>query len=264
MYATLRLSPAVTPQDIAQRLDEALRGAHVVHVTDCPDAARDTAYLSNVILQFADMAFRGEDGASGRQTRDAWTDIRFDPARAHSFRHSNTAQPPHTDGAYEAESGNVVFFSCQAAAPSGGETYFIGADEIAEAAEAEAPELFEQLVTQPVRFGKMNTMERERPILSRDAAGWSIDWNYYRVVSEGAPEVARLREAFHEFLQQRFVTDNACTAVRLLPGECLLFHDQRVLHGRRAFEAQNTGDRLIWKCNIHWPNRHWGEAHAAA
>lgn len=264
MYAQITLSPADKPPHIAARLHEALCASRVVHVTGCPRPDGDTSYWSDVILQFADMAFRGEDGASGRQTRDAWTDVRYDPARAHSFRHSKTAQPPHTDGAYEADSGNVVFFACHAHAPSGGETYFIGADEIARVAEAEAPALFGQLVTLPVRFGKLNTRQRERPVLSRDADGWSIDWNYFRVVTDGQPEVARLRETFHRFLQERFVVTDACTPVRLLAGECLLFHDQRVLHGRRAFDAELQSERLIWKCNLHWPNRAAGEAHAAA
>jgi len=264
MYSKLNLSQNDTPRQIAVRLDEALRTATIVHVTGCRGENGDTIDWSEIILRFADMTFRGEDGASGVQTRDAWTDIRFDPARAHSFRHSNTAQPLHTDGAYEAESGNVVFFSCRTHAPAGGETHFVAADEIARVAKSEAPEMYDQLVNLPVRFGKLNTMQRERPILVKDDTGWSIDWNYYRVVTDGAPSVQRLRESFHAFLQERFVDSGACHAVRLLAGECLLFHDQRVLHGRRAFTAHRLSERLIWKCNIHWPKRSVGETHAAA
>ncbi|MFN3523343.1 MAG: TauD/TfdA family dioxygenase [Phenylobacterium sp.] len=89
-------------------------------------------------------------------------------------------------------------------------------------------------------------MGRVSPILYRKAGRSKINWNWFRVLPDQGEAVARLREDFREFLE-KMIEDGATAAFRLQPGDALFFRDDEVLHGRKAYAAQHSGDRLLWK-----------------
>jgi Taurine catabolism dioxygenase TauD, TfdA family len=89
---------------------------------------------------------------------------------------------------------------------------------------------------------------RRVPVLSRsDHGNIAINWNYYRVLHEGNPEVASFRERFRDFLQWHIVEAGRTVPLQISPGEVILFRDQRVLHGRNAF---TPSPRCIWKASV--------------
>ncbi len=51
----------------------------------------------------------------------------------------------------------------------------------------------------------------------------------------------------------------AVESFRLAAGDAVFFRDEEVLHGRRDFAAEQSGDRLLWKTYF-TPRAHAAEA----
>jgi alpha-ketoglutarate-dependent taurine dioxygenase len=190
-----------------------------------------------------------EDSVTGQLkiVPGAWMDVRFEPDRADTYRHHKVGQPLHSDGAYIPRdyAQEVALFYLERQARSGGESLFVDAATVAEHASAE-PRLYEALTTLPVHFGKAGAPGRTATILSRRDGRLKINWNYFRVLPGQGEAVDRLREDFRRFLEQ-LVVDGAVASFRLDEGDAVFFRDEEVLHGRRDFAAEQSGDRLLWK-----------------
>jgi alpha-ketoglutarate-dependent taurine dioxygenase len=191
-----------------------------------------------------------EDSVTGLPTivPGAWQDVRFEPGRSDTYRHHNVGQPLHSDGAYvpPAYAQEIVLFYLERQAQSGGESLFVDAATVAARAAATRPALLEALTTLPVHFGKAGAPGRTTTILASRDGRLKINWNYFRVLPGQGEAVDRLREDFREFLDQ-MIEDGAVASFRLEQGDALFFRDEEVLHGRRDFAAERSGDRLLWK-----------------
>src|SRR6478672_3966195 len=239
----------ISRDSAAAQIREVLRRAVVVHI--CPDIPIDQplGYWEDVIGRLGSFKAVGED-PSGMQTekKSVWMDVRFDPRYGQSFRHFNSAQPLHTDGAYEDTYVDSALFYCERQASSGGATLFVDVEDLARILKQEDPSLYRDITTTPVHFSKLGRPGKTCPIVDADRAGVRVNWNYYRVTPDQGEKIEALRETFHQFLNSRFVEGGEALALRLEPHECVFFQDSRVLHGRNAYEAEASGDRLIWKC----------------
>jgi len=189
-----------------------------------------------------------EDGDTGepRLGNGAWMDVRFEPGRHDTFRYHNTGQPLHTDGAYDSESGDLALFYMARQAVGGGSSLFVDAATVAAIAQQEDRALFEALTTVPIRFGKPGNIGRIVPILRYSGQSIRINWNYYRVLPDQGEQIAWLRERFRVFLEH-LVESGRVTEFMLCDGDAVLFKDEEVLHGRQAYAAESSGDRLLWK-----------------
>jgi len=178
----------------------------------------------------------------------AWMDVRFEPDRADTYRHHKVGQPLHSDGAYAPADYLQEFglFYLARQARSGGESLFVDAATVAERARRLAPELLEALTTLPVHFGKAGQPGRTTTILFVRDGRLRINWNYFRVLPGQGEAVDRLREDFRVFLEE-MVDQDAVQSFRLEEGDAVFFRDAEVLHGRRDFDAEKSGDRLLWK-----------------
>jgi alpha-ketoglutarate-dependent taurine dioxygenase len=243
--------PRGTPPsgDVASQVTDALARSVVVHIVGAEISGDPLAYWEEVIRQIGSFAAVGED-PSGRplEERGIWMDVRYDPRHHQSFRHFNSAQPLHTDGAYEEEYPGTAFFFCAKQAPAGGATLFLDIEDLVSVLQAEEPALFTDLTTVPVHFSKLEGKGKRGPIIDQDSQGWRVNWNYYRVTPGQGDNVEQIRERFHAFLQTRFVDTGDLLALRLETGEAVFFDDTRTVHGRHAYEAEVAGDRLLWKC----------------
>ena len=251
-FETLSLKPdATTKNDIAAAVRNALDRSVVLHVTNAAVTSDPLVYWEKTIGQIGEFAGVGED-TSGREAekKGIWMDVRFDPRHHQSFRHFNTAQPLHTDGAYDEEYPGTAFFFCAQQASAGGATLFLDVTDLVAIVRNEEPSLYHDLTTIPVRFSKLGGLGKTCCILDEDEAGPRVNWNYYRVAPDQGPQVDGLRDRFHAFLQSRFVEKNDLLALRLETGDAVFFQDTRCLHGRHAYEAHEAGDRLIWKCYL--------------
>jgi len=191
-----------------------------------------------------------EDSVTGLPTivPGAWQDVRFEPDRPDTYRHHKVGQPLHSDGAYVPPefAQEIALFYLARQARSGGESLFVDAASVAGRASAHSPELHRALTSLPVHFGKAGAPGRTTTILSTRDGRLKINWNYFRVLPGQGEAVDRLREDFRAFLEL-MIEDGAVESFRLEEGDAVFFRDEEVLHGRRDFAAEQSGDRLLWK-----------------
>ncbi|WP_374571544.1 TauD/TfdA family dioxygenase [Phenylobacterium sp.] len=190
-----------------------------------------------VVLESSDGAIIPADAG--------WMDVRFEPDRPDTYRHANVGQPMHTDGAYSDDGQDIGLFFLERQAESGGESLMIDAETIAERLSKTDPDLLERLFSTTVRFGK-GEAGRIAPILVRQGERLKIHWNWFRVLPGQGEAVDKLREDFRAALED-MVEDGTVAAFRLQPGDAVFFRDDEVLHGRKAYAAKVSGDRLLWK-----------------
>jgi alpha-ketoglutarate-dependent taurine dioxygenase len=183
-----------------------------------------------------------------------WMDVRFEPDRADSYRHHNVGQPLHCDNAYHPadQAARLALFYLERQAEAGGESLFVDAETVAAYARSEAPDLHAALISLPIQFGKAGGETRVERVLSRSSGRLKINWNYYRVLPGQGEAVDRVRHEFAELLQ-RLVQDGCAQSFRLQAGDAVFFRDDEVLHGRKAYAARESGDRLLWKTYFHVP-----------
>ena len=98
--------------------------------------------------------------------------------------------------------------------------------------------------------------QKTRPILAEDAHGLVVTWNYHCVDPHESPAVKDLAERFHAFLQREVVGERRTLPVLLQPGQAVFFHDERVIHGRNAFDATERNDRFFWKTGFRFAKYH--------
>lgn len=228
----------------------AMPGAKTLHVGGAPPAGDPLAFWRSVGETLGRNADLIENSATGEltETGGQWMDVRFEPDRADTFRHANVGQPLHSDGAYVAktQAREIALFYMARQADDGGDSLFVDADTVAAYARHHDPALHDQLFSVPVRFGKGAGLSRTVPILRVEHGRTKINWNYYRVLQDQGEAVAALREAFRTFLEQ-MIAARAANSFRLETGDAVLFRDDEVLHGRAAYAARESGDRLLWK-----------------
>lgn len=205
--------------------------------------AGETLGLSARLLE---DSLTGEPMAADNTPQAGWMDVRFEPDRLDTYRHANVGQPLHSDGAYATDVQDIGLFYLQRQASEGGESLFVDAADIARRAAALDPELRRRLFETEVKFGK-GSVGRATPILREIGGRLKINWNWFRVVTDQGEAVAALREDFRRFLEDMVERDEAVAAFRLEAGDAVLFRDDEVVHGRRSYAAQISGDRLLWK-----------------
>ena len=197
-----------------------------------------------------------EDSLTGElQHADGrWMDVRFEPDRADTYRHHNVGQPLHCDGAYIPvdRTGRLAVFYLERQAEEGGESLFVDAETVDAYAREKDPALHQALIGLPVRFGKAGDIPRIERVLSRQHGRLKINWNYFRVLPGQGEAVDALRRAFADLLEQ-LVEDGVAQSFRLGTGDAVFFRDDEVLHGRKAYAAERSGDRLLWKTYFHIP-----------
>jgi hypothetical protein len=137
------LTIAIDPKDgvvaAAKILDAGLRRARVLHLTGGGTDDHFLQFWADVNESIGRIDMRGENPLTLERLPAIWNDIRFDPALATAYRHSNTAQPLHTDGAYNDTPPNIGFFFCQAQARRGGRTFFVDGDYLCDVLGRERP-----------------------------------------------------------------------------------------------------------------------------
>lgn len=206
--------------------------------------------LSNEIGQWAAM---DEDLQTGQKTGAKWIEIKYDAEFPNSYRHSSTRQPLHTDGSYESRAPQVSFFFCIRAASVGGATTFVDSEELLRALRLHSKTLYRSCCELPVTFSKGQD-SKTKPIITNDAQGIVLTWNYFRVL-ENSLEITNLKQEFHQFLEEKVVQGGLCFPCQLAPGDAVFFNDDRLLHGRNSFVANRPGERHLLKGGLYLPRR---------
>lgn len=229
-----------------ERFREVIRENKVTIYKGLPLGMDYKAFYENLAKNAGNYVKLNEDYRTGEQkeNQDEWLDIRFDESKkTETFRHSDTRQPIHTDGAYNSFTWDVTFFYCLTYAPIGGATTFIDGVQVVDLMETYETSLLRELEATDVIFDKGQFQEKTSKIIRYDEKGPLLNWNYYRISDRNSPEVRDLCERFHWFLENKIVGAGLMNGAYLKTGEAVFFHDDRVLHGRNAF----FGNRHLMK-----------------
>ena len=194
-----------------------------------------------------------EDIATGQQTGNRWIDITYNPDIPDRYRSSNTRQPLHTDDSYVELYDEVAvnFFYCASKAKLGGATTFIDLPTLVDCLQLDgATDLLDELMQTDVVHAK-GGMRKVRKCLDKDESGYLANWNYHCIDrQENSDEVLAMCERWQKFLETRVMESGIVVPVQLQEGECVFFHDDRVMHGRNAFFAEYPGQRSLIKGKI--------------
>ena len=58
------------------------------------------------------------------------------------------------------------------------------------------------------------------------------------------------RQQVFDYLRDSVAVRSALVPIRLMPGDAVVWKDDRMLHGRNAFVADRPGERFLWKCAV--------------
>src|SRR6201996_711544 len=162
------------------------------------------------------------------------------------------ALSPHTDNPYRDPVPTVQLLHCHLSAADGGDTVLVDGFAAAAQLRAEDPDSFGVLTRTPVPFGyhdRGTDLRACQPLieLSADGRHRGIRFNTRSLQALRRPpaEVAAFYAAYRRWAQRLARPEQART-LRLSPGDCLIFDNTRVLHGRTGFTS--TGDRLLQGC----------------
>ena len=179
-----------------------------------------------------------------------WGEISYQPDKAMAYAFSKTRQPLHTDNAFLRNGPSLNFNVMVKQACRGGSTTIYAVRRVIRALEAQAPALLNRLLTYEISVQKGdNEPPNVTQALTRNNGG-EASWNYYRTVKD-RPKIAKMAEDFFRFLddceEQKLVD-----LVHLNTGDCLAWNDNKILHGRTAFEATKPFDRILRQSMWHF------------
>lgn len=170
----------------------------------------------------------------------------------------DTALPlaPHTDEPYRVDPPAVTFFHVIAQSDHGGASTLIDSFRLVEVLKRQNPEAFDLLTRIPARFhrslieGRM--FEYQHPIIQTDSDG---DVASVRLLDRAlAPVDCALEQvqpfyaAVRELLELSYGGEGMIE-FKLKAGEMLVFNNQRLMHGRTAFDPGGSR-RHIRSCHV--------------
>jgi gamma-butyrobetaine dioxygenase len=176
-------------------------------------------------------------------------DVRVE-ASPDNLASTGLALSPHTDNPYRDPVPTVQLLHCHVSAADGGDTLLVDGFAAAARLREEDPGAFGVLTRTPVPFGYRPAGLRAcQPLIELSADGRirGVRFNNrsLQALRRPAGEVLAFYTAYRRWAELLAQPDLAVT-LRLGPGDCLIFDNTRVLHGRTAFTG--TGDRLLQGC----------------
>lgn len=184
-----------------------------------------------------------------QRSGEIWMEVRYDPRHPDAYRHSANAQPLHTDGSYIPSFPNATLLACVANAGMGGETTFVASDDVVAALEKEAEDLLLELSSEPFSHCRSGDVRVEK-VIDRASTPALVNWNYYCIANDLSPKQKAMADRFFDFLRNSPTIHERTLAVKLAPGDGIMWKDRQVLHGRNGFVANRESERFIWKCAI--------------
>ena len=196
----------------------------------------------------------GEDASKGNRSnqRDGsiWFEVRNDKNFTDAYRHSQNAQPLHTDGSYIPGYPTTIM-ACEKNDVEDGETTFIDSIDIYNALLSEKPKILEKLESFEIKHERSGDKRLEKIIQKNPKTNdVLINWNYFCLSKDLKQDQRQSCDEFHDFLLTSPKIKRDTIEVSLQRGDSVLWKDSHCLHGRKSFTAQNDSDRFLLKCAI--------------
>lgn len=190
-----------------------------------------------------------------RQTNFGTTFVVKSKKNPNNLAYTSHALPLHTDLANQEVPPGYQFLHCIVNEADGGGSTFADGFRLAEDMRLDSPEFFETLSTLdiPFRFHDQEYDIRERVpviVLNRDRTVREIRYNAHLADILDLPiaELDRFYPAYRTFME-RIHSPAYKIALKLKPGEMVVFDNRRSLHGREAFDP-STGARHLQGCYV--------------
>lgn len=179
----------------------------------------------------------------------------YDRPKSNDLAYRAVALGPHTDNPYRMPVPGIQLLHCLANETTGGLSTLADSLAAAEVLRAEDPLAYQLLSQVPVRFRFVDPetdMVTFRPLLEVNALGDMIGLHYSPKLDE-LPLMSDSDTRRYHRARQRLAALFSDTAFelrfRLQPGELMMFDNNRVLHGRTAFDP-TEGLRHLQGCYI--------------
>ena len=163
----------------------------------------------------------------------------------------------HMDLMYFESPPGLQFLHCLEASVAGGDSIFLDSYRAIDRFKSAHPDAFQTLVHTPVTFHYRNSghyLRFRRPMIEVDDDNQPLQV-YYAPPFQGPLEVEpdRVRAFYDAFSKlDGFMEDREHVfEYRLQPGDCVVFANRRVLHGRLAFNS-TTGQRHLKGTYVDW------------
>ncbi|WP_405988810.1 TauD/TfdA family dioxygenase [Streptomyces sp. NBC_00986] len=172
-------------------------------------------------------------------------DVRVEPD-PNNLAFTGARITPHTDNPYRDPVPTLQLLHCLTNAAVGGDSGLVDGFKAAALLRAEDPEAFAVLTRTPVpfRFGDAQTvLAADRPLIDVDGRGRirEVRFNNRSIGTLLLPaaELAAFYRAYRTFAEIT-LRPELQLEFRLLPGDCLIFDNVRLLHARTAFEESGA------------------------
>jgi gamma-butyrobetaine dioxygenase len=161
------------------------------------------------------------------------------------FANQGVFVPPHTDEAYRYHAQGLALFHClQAAKGGGGVTILVDGFKVAEDLRRENPAAFELLTRVPQQFAQRYDgldLRSAARLIACDFDGQIVGVRFNTLGSIAPDLPQELIAPFYDALRKLAVLHrdtNNWLQIPLEPGDLLIIDNERVLHGRTAFNPQ--------------------------
>ena len=172
-----------------------------------------------------------------------------------NLAYTATALELHTDLPNEEAAPGIQFLHCRANSVEGGRSLFVDGASVAEALRVERPEDFDLLANHEIPFFRRHKnwdYRSHQRVIELDHAGNVSGLTVSQHLQDTLDLPQDILDVYYPALvnfiqmlkQERFMNK-----FRLSAGECIVFDNHRVVHGREAFSA-HSGDRHLRGCYI--------------
>ena len=169
--------------------------------------------------------------------------------------YTSGALGPHTDNPYRTPVPGIQLLHCLVNETDGGDSTLVDSLAVVEQLRTENVDWFEVLATTPVQFrfrDATTDLRSERTVIERDLSGRVTGLNYSPRLDH-LPLMSSERTHLYHSARHRLaelLRDPAFELrLRLDPGDVEMFANDRVLHGRSAYDP-NQGMRHLQGCYI--------------
>ena len=233
-------SELVSGRDVRKRYLHTLLQQGIALVDGLPDT-------DSAITELAEIA-----GAVRASFSGTYFNVKAEPYPK-GVAYTANALEPHTDSPCEEFPPGVQYLHCRVNTSNGGATTFVDGAAVAEALREAHPHDFELLASTSVPFGFAHEgidMRARQRVIERDPAGVVTGVNFsqhmagifdlnQKFLDEYYPAFCRFARLLRE---PRFVV-----AHLLKGGECMVFDNHRIVHGRQAYD-RTSGRRVLRGC----------------
>lgn len=224
---------------------------HFVVVSGYPAIADRTnlVALCQSVGAIATHSINGNTKPS-RPRKVSFTTVQIDPTKATAaggvtqYSRTHLPLPPHTDSSYMARPHELVAFQCIASDQTGGNSIMLPVKDLLPQLDRSIVELMRSPV---YPFGK-----HTYPLLVGESGHELMRYYQAQVEHSVTAETTALAAPYRAVLEALdSVLDQAYHSYQfhLQPGQIVLMHNHRVLHGRTGFEPGS--DRLLYRVRLH-------------